>query len=227
MTHDTKLRVLAVDDERPALEDLGRLLESSPAVEAVVLADGGGRGAGQARRGQLRRRVRGRADAGRRRARARRRAEQVRRPAGARIRVRVRGRRRRRLRARPAPARLPDEAGFPQPRRAGPAASAGESRGDVRRPRWPPAHHRGRDHDSARGDHRRDHPGRASARRRHPAARSARRSCTSRPRAITSGSTPTAVAISSARRCRTSSSGGDSTGSCACIAATSRTSAAR
>jgi DNA-binding LytR/AlgR family response regulator len=40
--HDTKLRVLAVDDERPALEDLGRLLESSPAVEAVVLADGGG-----------------------------------------------------------------------------------------------------------------------------------------------------------------------------------------
>lgn len=37
-----KLRVLAVDDERPALEDLGRLLEGSAAVSEVVLADGGG-----------------------------------------------------------------------------------------------------------------------------------------------------------------------------------------
>lgn len=36
-----KLRVLAVDDERPALEDLGRLLEGSPSVEDVVLAEGG------------------------------------------------------------------------------------------------------------------------------------------------------------------------------------------
>ncbi len=36
------LRVLAVDDERPALEDLARLLEGSPAVAEVVLADGGG-----------------------------------------------------------------------------------------------------------------------------------------------------------------------------------------
>ncbi len=36
------LRVLAVDDERPALEDLGRLLEQSESVEQVVLADGGG-----------------------------------------------------------------------------------------------------------------------------------------------------------------------------------------
>ena len=36
------IRVLAVvDDERPALEDLGRLLETSPSVEDVVLADGG------------------------------------------------------------------------------------------------------------------------------------------------------------------------------------------
>ena len=34
-------RVLVVDDERPALEDLGRLLEASPNVEDVVLADGG------------------------------------------------------------------------------------------------------------------------------------------------------------------------------------------
>jgi two-component system response regulator LytT len=34
--------VLAVDDERPALEDLARLLEGSPAVAEVVLADGGG-----------------------------------------------------------------------------------------------------------------------------------------------------------------------------------------
>jgi DNA-binding LytR/AlgR family response regulator len=34
------LRVLAVDDERPALEDLARLLESSEDVEEVVLADG-------------------------------------------------------------------------------------------------------------------------------------------------------------------------------------------
>lgn len=33
-------RVLVVDDERPALEDLGRLLETSPNVEDVVLADG-------------------------------------------------------------------------------------------------------------------------------------------------------------------------------------------
>lgn len=32
--------VLVVDDERPALEDLGRLLETSPGVEDVVLADG-------------------------------------------------------------------------------------------------------------------------------------------------------------------------------------------
>lgn len=37
-----QLRVLAVDDERPALTDLGRVLETSPTVEAVVLADGGG-----------------------------------------------------------------------------------------------------------------------------------------------------------------------------------------
>ncbi len=34
-------RVLVVDDERPALEDLGRLLETSPSVEDVVLAGGG------------------------------------------------------------------------------------------------------------------------------------------------------------------------------------------
>ena len=37
MTAGAKLRVLAVDDERPALEDLGRLLEGSAAVEDVVL----------------------------------------------------------------------------------------------------------------------------------------------------------------------------------------------
>jgi DNA-binding LytR/AlgR family response regulator len=35
------LRVLAVDDERPALEDLSRLLEGSPRVAEVVLAGGG------------------------------------------------------------------------------------------------------------------------------------------------------------------------------------------
>jgi DNA-binding LytR/AlgR family response regulator len=34
-------RVLVVDDERPALEDLGRLLETSRKVEEVVLASGG------------------------------------------------------------------------------------------------------------------------------------------------------------------------------------------
>ena len=34
-------RVLVVDDERPALEDLGRLLETSPHVEEVALAGGG------------------------------------------------------------------------------------------------------------------------------------------------------------------------------------------
>ena len=34
-------RVLVVDDERPALEDLGRLLETSSGVEEVVLAGGG------------------------------------------------------------------------------------------------------------------------------------------------------------------------------------------
>ncbi|MGH3050263.1 MAG: LytR/AlgR family response regulator transcription factor, partial [Gaiellaceae bacterium] len=33
-------RVLVVDDERPALEDLGRLLESSSSVEDVMLAGG-------------------------------------------------------------------------------------------------------------------------------------------------------------------------------------------
>jgi DNA-binding LytR/AlgR family response regulator len=33
-------RVLVVDDERPALEDLGRLLETSPGVKDVVLAGG-------------------------------------------------------------------------------------------------------------------------------------------------------------------------------------------
>jgi DNA-binding LytR/AlgR family response regulator len=33
--------VLVVDDERPALEDLGRLLETSPCVHDVVLAEGG------------------------------------------------------------------------------------------------------------------------------------------------------------------------------------------
>lgn len=33
--------VLVVDDERPALEDLGRLLETSPSVDDVVLAAGG------------------------------------------------------------------------------------------------------------------------------------------------------------------------------------------
>jgi DNA-binding LytR/AlgR family response regulator len=37
----TQLRVLAVDDEQPALEDLGRLLEGSPAVGEVALASGG------------------------------------------------------------------------------------------------------------------------------------------------------------------------------------------
>lgn len=36
------LRVLAVDDERPALEDLARLLGDSPSVSDVVLAGGGG-----------------------------------------------------------------------------------------------------------------------------------------------------------------------------------------
>jgi DNA-binding LytR/AlgR family response regulator len=34
-------RVLVVDDERPALEDLGHLLETSPSVEHVFLAEGG------------------------------------------------------------------------------------------------------------------------------------------------------------------------------------------
>jgi DNA-binding LytR/AlgR family response regulator len=34
-------RVLVVDDERPSLEDLGRLLETSSGVEEVVLAGGG------------------------------------------------------------------------------------------------------------------------------------------------------------------------------------------
>jgi DNA-binding LytR/AlgR family response regulator len=34
-------RVLVVDDERPALEDLGRLLMTSPSVRDVVLAGGG------------------------------------------------------------------------------------------------------------------------------------------------------------------------------------------
>jgi DNA-binding LytR/AlgR family response regulator len=36
------LSVLAVDDERPALEDLGRMLKQSEAVDRVVLAGGGG-----------------------------------------------------------------------------------------------------------------------------------------------------------------------------------------
>ena len=35
------MRVLAVDDERPALEDIGRLLKDSPLVSDVVLAGGG------------------------------------------------------------------------------------------------------------------------------------------------------------------------------------------
>jgi DNA-binding LytR/AlgR family response regulator len=35
------IRVLAVDDERPALEDIGRLLRDSALVSDVVLADGG------------------------------------------------------------------------------------------------------------------------------------------------------------------------------------------
>ena len=47
MNAEPKLRVLAVDDERPALEDLARLLEGSPAVDAVVLADGGGEALGK------------------------------------------------------------------------------------------------------------------------------------------------------------------------------------
>jgi two-component system response regulator LytT len=34
-------RVLVVDDERPALEDLGHLLKTSPSVRVVVLANGG------------------------------------------------------------------------------------------------------------------------------------------------------------------------------------------
>jgi DNA-binding LytR/AlgR family response regulator len=36
------LRVLAVDDERPALRDLARMLESSPKVSVVQVADSGG-----------------------------------------------------------------------------------------------------------------------------------------------------------------------------------------
>jgi len=36
------LRVLAVDDERPALEDLAQMLRSAPEVGDVVLTDGGG-----------------------------------------------------------------------------------------------------------------------------------------------------------------------------------------
>jgi two-component system response regulator LytT len=36
------LRVLAVDDERPALEDLARMLEGAPEVSDVVVADSGG-----------------------------------------------------------------------------------------------------------------------------------------------------------------------------------------
>jgi DNA-binding LytR/AlgR family response regulator len=36
------LRVLAVDDERPALEDLAQLLRSAPEVDDVVLTTGGG-----------------------------------------------------------------------------------------------------------------------------------------------------------------------------------------
>jgi two-component system response regulator LytT len=36
------LRVLAVDDERPALDDLARLLDGAPGVSEVVVADSGG-----------------------------------------------------------------------------------------------------------------------------------------------------------------------------------------
>lgn len=40
-TQPVKLQVLVVDDERPALEDLGRLLEGSPAVGEVTLSSHG------------------------------------------------------------------------------------------------------------------------------------------------------------------------------------------
>jgi DNA-binding LytR/AlgR family response regulator len=42
MAHPPGLRVLAVDDERPALNDLARLLDGSPAVAEVAVADSGG-----------------------------------------------------------------------------------------------------------------------------------------------------------------------------------------
>ena len=204
------VRLLAVDDELPALEDLVRMLEASPAVERVeaaasaeealvALGDGAAIDA----------RVPRRAHAGARRARARARAAAVRAPAGGRLRLRVRRRGGRRVRA--GRARLPGQAGLAHAAGRGDRARA---RG-TRRPAEPAA---------APG--RRDVPGHAAARRRHAAARplvdpvpaGARRL---RARGQHRGALPGARAAVGPRGAL-----GRRTASCACTAASSSTSAA-
>ena len=206
--------VLVVDDERPALEDLGRLLETSPNVEEVVLAGG----AAEALRLLAERQfdvvfmdVRMPDIDGLELGKALRRFADP--PALVFVSAFEDGAVSR-LRARPAAARLPDEAGLAQrgSSRRSSASHASAATATSRRTHVP---------DDARSS-----PSSTSAAA-PPGCSTARPCCTSRPRATTCGSTPTAAASWSARRCPTSSSAGVSTASCGCTAATSRTCAAR
>ena len=130
------LTVLAVDDEHSQLQDLARLLRSSPAVEAVECAIDGHDALVKASGEALRRDLSRRADAGPRRVELGARAAPVRDAAAARVRERVRQRGGRRVRA--AGARLPAQARRPPATRGGARARrsprVGERRPTAARP---------------------------------------------------------------------------------------------
>ena len=200
--------------------------EGSPAVDEVVLADGGGEALRKLAERQFDARVPRRAHAGPRRAGARRRARPLRQPAGARVRLRLRGRRGRRLRADLRPLdylmkpvcrsrveeALQRVAGGPRGTPATAVATAADRGRDTNLPEErtdeiiPVEHQRG---GATRLVAALDDPVRQGRGRLRPDRR--------RQRPLSW----------SGRRCRTSSSAGGSTGSCGSIAATLRTCAAR
>ena len=216
------LSVLAVDDERPALEDLARLLRGHAQVERGACSrTAAARRCGCWPSGSSTRLPR-RAHAGPRRARARGRPRPLRRT-----------RRRscscrayedgavRRLRA---DLHALDYLMKPVSRAADRAGARAGRRGDRGAPRlaggrWPPPTRASRAWTA--DARRRDHPRRAPARRRHPARPAARRSSTSRPRATTCAWSPTAAASCMRDALSEIERRWRRTASCACTAATS------
>ncbi len=172
------LRVLVIDDERPALDELALPARARPARRRRADLRLGHRGAADPAGPRRRRGLPRHPDAGADRARPGPGARAVPDPAAGRLRDRPRGARGRRVRA--ARRRLRPQAG---------------ARGPPRRSGTP----RGRGRRAAAGQRRRADPGRA--RRRHPVRQPLRHHATSRRTATTPGCTPRPTPTCCARRC--------------------------